>query len=144
MTFLGVLIIRNTYYHIIKPVFLSIITYDNPSPKFYLDLTSKYKLINSLETIATSDYILNENHNKLYIKEKNRKLTYYGEISELKKIRNYWICYGKIGNNNKIYFIINQKNEIEVLGTTEEELCIDVKHLLQKYIKKNISFLMYL
>ena len=75
-----------------------------------------------METIVTSDYILNENHNKLYIKEKNRKLTYYGEISELKKIRNYWVCYGKIGNNNKIYFIINQKNEIEVLGITKEEL----------------------
>ena len=72
MTFLGVLIIRNTYYHIIKPVFFSIITYDNPSPKFYLDLTSKYKLINSLEAIVTSDYILNENHNKLYIKENSR------------------------------------------------------------------------
>ena len=69
MTFLGVFIIRNTYYHIVKPVFFSIITYDNPSPKFYLDLTSKYKLINSLETIVTSDYILNENHNKLYIKD---------------------------------------------------------------------------
>ena len=85
MTFLGVFIIRNTYYHIVKPVFFSIITYNNPSPKFYLDLTSKYKLINSLETIVTSDYILNENHNKLYIKEKNRKLADYGEISELKK-----------------------------------------------------------
>ena len=72
LTFLGVLIIRNTYYYIVKPVFFSIITYDNPSPKFYLDLTSKYKLINSLETIVTSDYILNENHNKLYIKENSR------------------------------------------------------------------------
>ena len=64
--------------------------------------------------------------------EKNKKLTYYGEILELKKIRNYWICYGKISNNNKIYFIINQKNEIEVLGTTEEEL--------NRKIKKKINF----
>ena len=132
LTFLGVLIIRNTYYHIIKPVFFSIITYDDPFPKFYLDLTSKYKLISSFETITTSEYILNENSNKLYIKEKNKKLIYYGEISELKKIRNYWICYGKIGNNNKIYFIINQKNEIEVLGTTKEEL--------NRKIKKKINF----
>ena len=71
--------------------------------------------------MVTSDYILNENHNQLYIKEKNKKLTYY-----------YWVCYGKIGNNNKIYFIINQKNEIEVLGITKEEL--------NRKIKKKINF----
>ena len=85
-----------------------------------------------METIVTSDYILNENHNKLCIKEKNKKLIYYGEILELEKIRNYWVCYGKIGNNNKIYFIINQKNEIEVLGTTKEEL--------NRKFKKKINF----
>ena len=34
--------------------------------------------------------------------------------------------------NNKIYFIINQKNEIEVLGTTKEEL--------NRKIKKKINF----
>ena len=92
---------------------MSIITYDDPFPKFYLDLTSKYKLISSFETITTSEYILNENRNKLYIKEKNKKLIYYGEISELKKIRNYWICYGKIGNNNKIYLIIYHGESID-------------------------------
>ena len=136
LIFLGVFIIRNIYYHIVKPVFFSIITYDNPSPKFYLDLTSKYKLINSLETIVTSDYILNENHNKLCIKEKNKKLIYYGEILELEKIRNYWVCYGKIGNNNKIYFIINQKNEIEVLGTTKEELNRKFKKKIKNLAKE--------
>ena len=85
LTFLGVFIIRNTYYHIVKPVFFSIITYDNPSPKFYLDLTSKYKLINSLETMVTSDYILNENHNKLYIKEKNKKINLLWRNFTIKK-----------------------------------------------------------
>ena len=36
------------------------------------------------------------------------------------------------GERRKIYFIINQKNEIEVLGTTKEEL--------NRKIKKKINF----
>ena len=95
-------------------------------------LLSQKFLIDVKKGLGADQNLLNENHNKLYIKEKNKKLTYYGEISQLKKIRNYWVCYGKIGNNNKIYFIINQKNEIEVLGTTKEEL--------NRKIKKKINF----